>query len=67
MDEKIIRLSEENNNTSLTQALSSLKNQKVSQRDPFSLFITLIVCIVVGPRFFFVHCCLQDTLAISDH
>lgn len=29
MDEKIIRLSEENNNTSLTQALSSLKNQKV--------------------------------------
>lgn len=66
MDEKIIRLSEENNNTSLTQALSSLKNQKVSKRDPFSLFITLIVCIVVGPRFF-VHCCLQDTLATSDH
>ncbi|KAK2549510.1 Fanconi anemia group I protein [Acropora cervicornis] len=29
MDEKIIRLSEENNNASLTQALSSLKNQKV--------------------------------------
>ena len=53
MDETIIRLSEENNNTSLTQALSSLKSQKVSERDPFSLFITLIVCITVvtGPRF----------------